>query len=177
MQQKFLKYFLIILVTIGGLSADFFSKKWALSHLRNAPPVSAIKGLLDFGFAENTGMVFGIMNNKMNIASKNSLVIVRIVILIGLTIFIFFSLKRTILFLLPFLLFWAGAIGNLIDPFLYGFVVDFIHIQLFKLLNWPFFFNLADAYVTIGIGLMLLNEFILKKSATSTANVTNSKIV
>jgi signal peptidase II len=163
MQQKIVKYVLIVLVTIGGLSADFFSKKWALNDLRNAPAVTAIKGILDFGFAENRGMVFGIMNNKMNDTSKNSLVAIRVVILIGLTIFIAVSLKRSIIFLLPFLLFWAGAIGNLIDPFLYGYVVDFIHIQLFGILNWPFFFNLADAYVTIGIGLMLLNEFIVKK--------------
>jgi signal peptidase II len=142
-----------------------------LDHLKHSPTVTAIKGVLDFGFAENRGMVFGIMNNKMNDLSKNSLVTVRIIILIGLSIFIAFSLKRSIMFLLPFLLFWAGAIGNLIDPFLYGYVVDFIHIQLFGILNWPFFFNLADAYVTFGIGLMLLNEFIMKKKPVQTSSV------
>ncbi len=167
MQKNLVKYVLIVLITIGGLSADFFSKKWALNNLKHSPSVTAIKGVLDFGFAENRGMVFGIMNNKMNDVSKNSLVIVRIIILIGLSIFIGFSLKRSIVFLMPFLLFWAGAIGNLIDPFLYGYVVDFIHLQLFGILNWPFFFNLADAYVTVGIGLMLLNEFLVKKRSVS----------
>ncbi|HEX2955245.1 MAG TPA: signal peptidase II [Chitinispirillaceae bacterium] len=173
MQQKIVKYVLIVLITLGGLSADFYSKKWALNTLKNAPTVTAIKGVLDFGFAENRGMVFGIMNNKMNALSKNSLVAVRIIILIGLTIFIAVSLKRSVMFLLPFLLFWAGAIGNLIDPFLYGYVVDFIHIQLFTILNWPFFFNLADAYVTIGIGLMLLNEFFVKKGPVQTSPVSS----
>lgn len=177
MQHKILKYILIIVITLGGLSADFFSKKWALNHLRNAPQVTAINGILDFGFAENTGMVFGILNNKMNSSSKNFLVITRIIILIALTVFIAMSLKRTLLYLLPFLLFWAGAIGNIIDPFLYGFVVDFIHIRLFNLLNWPFFFNLADAFVTIGIGLMLINEFFLKKPSSNTQNIIKSKTV
>jgi len=177
MQNKILKFIVIIIVTIGGLSADFFSKKWALNHLRNAPQVTAINGILDFGFAENTGMVFGILNNKMNSSSKTFLVVTRIIILIALTVFIAMSLKRSLLFLLPFLLFWAGAIGNIIDPFLYGFVVDFIHIRLFNLLNWPFYFNLADAYVTIGIGLMLINEFFLKKPPSGTHNIIKSKTV
>lgn len=177
MQHNILKYAIIVLITIGGLSADFLSKKWALDHLRDSSHVTAIKGVLDFGFAENTGMVFGIMNNKMNPSSKTFLVVIRIVILVGLTVFIGFSLKRSLLFLMPFLLFWAGAIGNLIDPFLYGFVVDFIHIQVFNLLNWPFFFNLADAYVTFGIGLMLFNEFFIKKPASNTSNVISSKTV
>ena len=62
------------------------------------------------------------------------------------------------MFLLPFLFFWIGALGNLIDPFKYGYVVDFIHIQAGDFLNWPFYFNLADAYITIGVFLILFKE-------------------
>ena len=45
-----------------------------------------------------------------------------------------------------FFSFFVGAAGNLIDPFLYGYVVDFIHIKAGNVLNWPFYFNVAGTY-------------------------------
>lgn len=52
----------------------------------------------------------------------------------------------------------GGAIGNLIDRIMNGYVVDYI---LFHLPTWSFaVFNLADAFITIGAGLIILEEFI-----------------
>ena len=82
--------------------------------------------------------------------------VVRAAILVGVTVFIALNRARPLLFLLPFLLIWAGAIGNLIDAFTYGYVVDFIHLRLGRLVDWPFLFNLADAYVCVGVSLLLL---------------------
>ena len=75
-------------------------------------------------------------------------------------IFIWIYRKRSFLFLFPLLLLSIGAAGNLIDPFKYGYVVDFIHIHAGNILNWPFYFNMADAYITIGVFIMLLKEII-----------------
>lgn len=47
----------------------------------------------------------------------------------------------------------GGAIGNLIDRFLYGKVVDFIEVVIAET-HWPIF-NLADAAVTVGTALLL----------------------
>lgn len=55
-----------------------------------------------------------------------------------------------------FALIIAGAIGNLIDGFLYGHVIDYI---LFHTATWSFaVFNLADSFITIGAGLVILDE-------------------
>jgi signal peptidase II len=167
MNSKIIKYGIMIIIMLGGTFADFQSKRWAQETLRDQRPHTVISGILDFGFAENRGMVFGILNNQMNLSSRNILTGLRILILIGLTIFIWYNFKQKIVYLFPFFLFWAGAVGNLIDPFIYGYVVDFIHIQLWNWLNWPFYFNLADAYVTIGIILMLLNGSLYKKTETA----------
>jgi signal peptidase II len=52
----------------------------------------------------------------------------------------------------------AGALGNLIDRVWLGYVVDYM---LFHLPNWSFaIFNLADALITIGAGMIILEEFI-----------------
>ncbi|MCJ9671016.1 MULTISPECIES: signal peptidase II [unclassified Neorhizobium] len=55
-----------------------------------------------------------------------------------------------------FTLIIAGAIGNLIDGFAYGHVIDYI---LFHTETWSFaVFNLADSFITIGAGLVILDE-------------------
>ncbi|TCM73488.1 signal peptidase II [Rhizobium sp. BK068] len=57
----------------------------------------------------------------------------------------------------------AGALGNLIDRFLYGHVIDYI---LFHTKTWSFaVFNLADSFITIGAGCVILDELIQPKNA------------
>ncbi|MCJ8520407.1 signal peptidase II [Pseudorhizobium tarimense] len=57
---------------------------------------------------------------------------------------------------LGFALIIAGAIGNLIDGFLYCHVVDYI---LFHAATWSFaVFNLADSFISIGAALVILDE-------------------
>ena len=50
----------------------------------------------------------------------------------------------------------GGAIGNIVDRFHYGFVVDFIDLRW-----WPVF-NVADSCITVGVALLVLGS--LKKS-------------
>lgn len=62
-----------------------------------------------------------------------------------------------------FTLIIAGAIGNLVDGFVYGHVIDYI---LFHTETWSFaVFNLADSFITIGAGLVILDELFGPKKA------------
>lgn len=55
----------------------------------------------------------------------------------------------------------GGALGNLIDRIFYGYVIDFFD---FHLGGWHFAaFNVADAAISIGAGLLLLTMFVSKK--------------
>jgi signal peptidase II len=55
-----------------------------------------------------------------------------------------------------FALIIGGALGNLIDRILHGYVVDYV---LFHLPSWSFaVFNLADAYISVGAALIVLEE-------------------
>lgn len=160
MKKSWFNYSFILLIMLVGFASDYNSKKWAENNLKNKPAITVVKNFIDLGYTENRGMVFGVLNNKMPQLSQIVIIGVRILILIALSVLIWFKRKGSLLFIFPFLLIWAGAIGNLIDSFQYGYVVDFIHIQLGDLLNWPFYFNLADAYVTIGVCLILVEEII-----------------
>ena len=62
-----------------------------------------------------------------------------------------------------FALIIAGAAGNIFDRFLYGHVVDYI---LFHTQTWSFaVFNLADSFITIGAGCVILDELLQAKAA------------
>lgn len=66
---------------------------------------------------------------------------------------------------LGFVLIIGGALGNLIDRSVLGYVVDYI---LFHLPNWSFaVFNLADMYISIGAGLIILDEILHWKRSRS----------
>ena len=53
----------------------------------------------------------------------------------------------------------GGALGNVIDRLLHGYVVDFIHFHWFE--SWYFpAFNVADSGITIGAGLLLLDALL-----------------
>ena len=71
---------------------------------------------------------------------------------------------------LGFALITAGAIGNIIDRATLGFVIDFIQ---FHTDNWSFaIFNVADAYISIGVAAIVLDELLawLKSRKTEEKN-------
>ncbi len=61
---------------------------------------------------------------------------------------------------------WAlvlgGAIGNLIDRLIWGYVIDFLDVY-YQNWHWPAF-NVADSAITVGVGLLLLDAFRTPKS-------------
>lgn len=82
--------------------------------------------------------------------------IIYIVFALALVLFGYLYLKRHI-WKIVMILFLAGAIGNMIDRFYYSGVRDFIDLQY-----WPVF-NLADIFLSLGVILLLYQEFISKK--------------
>jgi len=55
----------------------------------------------------------------------------------------------------------GGAIGNLIDRLVYGYVIDFLDVY-YQTWHWPAF-NIADSAITLGVILMLVESFGLGK--------------
>jgi len=60
----------------------------------------------------------------------------------------------------------GGAVGNLIDRLVYGYVIDFLDVY-YQDWHWPAF-NVADSAITVGVILMLVESFGLGQRSEDT---------
>ena len=58
----------------------------------------------------------------------------------------------------------GGAFGNLFDRLWSGKVVDFISLGITDEIRWNYIFNMADSFITIGMVLLLISDFLFKKT-------------
>lgn len=130
---------------------DQISKQLAVLHLKDAEAVSFIPGLLSFRYHENSGAAWGILSEHrwvfMTVSS------VAILAIVGF--FIYCRIKNeklSLLLIISLSFFCGGGIGNMIDRFFLGYVVDFLR---FDFINFPIF-NVADSFISIGACLMVL---------------------
>ncbi|MFO7815295.1 MAG: signal peptidase II [Halanaerobiales bacterium] len=98
-----------------------------------------IEDFLYITYIKNTGVAFGFLKNN-NIF----MVIVISVIIILLLFFYFHEKKKSLVLNISIMLLVSGAIGNLIDRIMRGFIIDYINFTF-----WPAF-NLADTLIVIG---------------------------
>lgn len=91
----------------------------------------------------NTGAAWGVLGNY-----QLSLIILRIGLIVGLSIYLFYY-NHHYFWQLPLILIIAGAWGNVLDFFIYGHVIDMLHL-VFWGYDFPIF-NLADSAISIGI--------------------------
>lgn len=106
--------------------------------------VEIIPGLLDFNFVRNTGSAFGMFQGNSEI-----LKVLAIVAVIALFVYYVRTASRDWIVSLALGLQLGGALGNIIDRFMHGYVVDFIDVRRFPT------FNVADSAITVGVVLLM----------------------
>jgi len=140
---------------------DQTTKAWAIRRLRFGDDITVIPNFLNFAYAQNTGVAFSMFDDHGD-AGRWGLSVVAF-IAATLVLYFFWRTPRSddrILGALALLL--AGILGNVIDRARLGFVVDFIDVQ-FGSWHYPTF-NVADAAICIGAGLLILDMFFSKKN-------------
>lgn len=146
-------------VLVAAAALVVGADQWAkVVVTRSIPPgssVSVISGLLSLTHVQNRGVAFGLLAGISPI----------LMTLAALTLIVLLSYnkgRRTLVrrtsghptwsraSSIGFTLMVGGAIGNLLDRIRFGFVVDYLDVHV-----WPVF-NLADAAIVTGAGLVLL---------------------
>lgn len=143
------------LVAIAGIIIDQLTKYWAVQIFvqpGNTLPLWA--GIFHLTYAINTGAAFSFFSGGVGWLRWLSLGVS-----LGLIILAWRGPRLQLSEQLGFGFILAGAFGNGIDRFLFGYVVDFLD---FRLINFPVF-NLADVFINIGIFFILLSSFNMPK--------------
>ena len=130
-----------IVVSIIVLVLDQITKRLVAGLQENI----VLGRFLEISFTKNTGISFGMLQNTGALPTITTLIII-----VGLLYYYpQIPKKKPYQFLTALIL--GGAIGNLLDRFMYGYVIDFIDVGI-----WPAF-NVADSAITIGaLGLIYL---------------------
>ena len=143
-RRSFFLFLPVLLVLI-----DQLTKIWARSVLKGGKVIVLIPKTLQFQYLENRGAAWGMLQGRLSILSFVT------VFLLILFLWLSFRVpegKRFIPIYLVFLFIIAGAVGNLIDRMVFGYVTDFIY---FSLINFPIF-NVADIYVTCSVIVLVI---------------------
>lgn len=140
--------FLLILIVLI-VFADQLTKWLAVIYLKNAEGVDVISGFLRFEYTENRGMAFGMLDGHRWV-----FMVISTVMIVALLIYLWRKPPKSRLCVISLAFIVGGGIGNMIDRTLLGYVIDFIYPCAVPAL-WPWIFNVADSFVTVGTGMLM----------------------
>lgn len=114
-----------------------------------------IPNLIDFTHVQNTGAAFGLLNAADFPYKSAVMIVIAALALLAISLYArqLGSHERLSRYGLALIL--GGAFGNLIDRAISGYVVDFVDVYWGEAHFWAF--NLADAAITVGAILVLLD--------------------
>ena len=141
-------FFLLILIVLI-VFADQLTKWLAVIYLQNSDGVEVIPGLLRFEYTENRGMAFGMLDGHRWV-----FMVISSLMIAGLLIYLWRKPPKSRFCVLSLAFIVGGGIGNMIDRTLLGYVIDFIYPCAIPEL-WPWIFNVADSFVTVGTGMLM----------------------
>ncbi|RYZ97980.1 MAG: signal peptidase II [Sphingobacteriaceae bacterium] len=164
--QKRNKIILFIFLLFASLGVDRITKNLAKEHLMYQPTRYYLGDTFRLEYAENTGAALSLGDDLPQPYSLILLSIIPIIVMIGLTVYVFYNINKlnTILFI-SLTLIIAGGVGNIIDRILYDrHVTDFMNMGIGSLRTG--IFNVADMCVTGGVIGILLSSFKSEKPKT-----------
>ncbi len=140
---------------------DYLSKLYVKTHFNFFTKIDVIKGFFSLIYVKNSGVAFGLLGNLEKSLRFPLLILLPIFTALAIYIFTLFSKSISPIERFGFTLIVAGAFGNIIDRYFYGYVVDFVDLY-WKNFHWAAF-NFADSYISIGVVLILYSNFFINK--------------
>ncbi|OKH16877.1 signal peptidase II [[Limnothrix rosea] IAM M-220] len=137
------------IIALIGLILDQLTKTIVLQTFPEVGDTIPLwNSVFHFTYVQNTGAAFSIFTDGVHWLRWLSLFVS-----LGLMALAWFGDRLNMWEQLGYGFILSGAMGNGVDRFLFGYVVDFLD---FRLINFPVF-NIADVCINIGIACLLLN--------------------
>ncbi|WP_299951768.1 signal peptidase II [uncultured Ruegeria sp.] len=147
---------LLLWAGLAAFLVDQVSKYLVVHVLRVAQgEIDVLPPLLVFKYGENRGINFGLFQGNSE-AARWVLIGISLAICLGVLIWLSRATPTKFMQICGGLLI-GGALGNVVDRVLYGYVLDFLNMSCCGINN-PFVFNLADVFIFAGaLGLVLFD--------------------
>lgn len=142
--------FVVFLLIVVSVFLDQISKYLVVIYIDLYESVDIIPGIFRFTYIQNDGAAFGSMDD-----ARWVFMVLSSVAIIAIIAYIIIKKPNDKLQLASLILITSGGIGNMIDRVRLGYVIDFIDFCAFPKI-WMWIFNVADACVCIGAGIMIL---------------------
>jgi signal peptidase II len=153
-----MKHIKAVLFVLFGILLDQITKYYVARNFIQGARQTIIDGFFYLTYVRNTGAGFSILQGQRWVFI--------VLTFIALPLFIYLYIKSDPghrLERFAYLLLISGTIGNFIDRVLHGSVVDFLDFIIFGY-DFPVF-NVADIFITVGVGLYLLLTLLETKHA------------
>ncbi|MBW2527067.1 MAG: signal peptidase II [Deltaproteobacteria bacterium] len=144
------KLFVLASLLVLLVSCDHGTKHWAETSLKQADKVELVSGVLDLRHTANRDTAFSLSRSVLPTPVKRPVLLVLGTIGI-VAIASMWHRRRRARWTeqAAYVMLLAGAIGNVADRVVRGYVVDFIHLH-----HWPVF-NVADVLLVAGMVLLV----------------------
>ena len=140
----------VIAISSISFLIDRITKIIVCSILKTGESIPIIKNFFSITLAKNTGVAFSLLEGKIDIVIIVTLIVLFLIIDMLRKNNIKENEKKY------YALMIGGALGNLLDRIIYGYVIDFLD---FKIINYNYpIFNIADSCIVVGIILLLMNS-------------------
>lgn len=136
------------------LWADQFSKSLIVRYCAPGPCRQIIPNFLNWTYERNIHGAFGLFGS-----SKVMLIVMAVIVLVLFWLSFREAAQRSLTVRIAFGMIVGGAIGNIVDRFHYGYVIDFI--DFYRI--WPNIFNVADSCITIAVGLLIISSLAARR--------------
>jgi len=173
--KKGMKFLILCLFTLALIGCDHASKVLAKAHLKDKAPFSWYHDTFRLEYVENTG---AFLSFGADWPKGISILVMSVLPVIFLIAFLAYAIRKNkdknIGALLPYLLIFAGGVGNIADRIIYDrHVTDFMNLGINNLRTG--IFNIADVYVSTGVIMLLIAQF-KKPGAPSNQNNLQNRI-
>ena len=140
---------ILLLIILDQAVKGYVVKEIPLGGMRRFIPK-----VVSLTYLKNSGAAFSMLENQQWFFT-----IITILAMGAAFVYLYRHIKGSLWLLLGLTLIISGGIGNFIDRVRQGFVVDMFHLDF---MNFAIF-NVADIYLTVGVGLLLI--YILREES------------
>ena len=150
--------FVILLVVLDQASKIYLT----LVNKTSPIDLEVIRGIFRITYTCNDGAAFSILKGKRVFFIIMTIIVVFLIVYYLLKNKVYWVEKYSLLLII------SGAVGNLIDRIMYGYVIDFLDFIIFGY-DFPVF-NIADSFITIGAIGLIISILFLNKEGENAGN-------